>query len=205
MEYPAHIAATRHDTAGYTHLSLTRPAGYTYRPGQYVTLAYGGEDTPRFLALASHPSEEQLLFVSRHGADMVANVVLSAPQGKGFACNFASEGSFLFITHGSGIAAIRPAIRERAKARKSTDTLLYGIANAESMPDLDCLSDAEDIKQLRAYSRGSNSEHVQDVLKSLDLSPYTNVLLIGSKEMMESCRAILSEKNIQPNKIFSNY
>ncbi len=205
MQYEARITSTRTDTANYTHLSLARPEGFSYLPGQYVTLAYGDQDKPRFLALASHPSEDQLLFVSRHGAASAPQVSLSAPQGKGFACDFTNPGNFLHITHGSGISAIRPAIYERLRGGHSGDALLYGISGPEAVPDLDCLNETSGVKQLRAYSKAAKPQHVQDVLQNLDLSLFTHVILIGSKEMMESCRGVLSAKNFAVAAIFSNY
>ena len=205
MQFETEILASCKDKAGFLHQKIRRPVDFDFVPGQYVTLAYSSEDKPRFLALASHPSEAQLLFVSRHDASDAQAVHISAPQGKGFACDFTLQAPFLFITHGSGISAIRSAVLERKKLGHSGDTLLYGAQSADSEPELDCLADHTSLLQRRAYSQVSPGQRVQQVLQSVELQPFAAILMIGSKEMMQSCREIIIQKGFDPSKVFSNY
>lgn len=205
MQLQTDIISSKTDSAGYTHLRLRRPQGFDYVAGQYVTLATGNEEKPRFLAIASNASETELLFVSRHETDPRQPVKLSAPQGKGFGCNFDLPGAFLFITHGTGISAVRSAVVERQKRGHAGDFLLYGAQNVQALPEIDCLGEAAGLRQLRAFSKTATSQHVQDILQSLDLSSVAAMILIGSKEMMQSCREICAQKDFDAAKIFSNY
>ena len=205
MQFETEILASRNDAAGFHHLKLSRPDNFDFVPGQYVTLAYGNEDKPRFLALASHPTERQLLFISRQEAPPSQQVKISAPQGKGFACDFTLKTPFLFITHGTGISAIRSAALERKRLGHAGDTLLYGAQNAEAEPDVDCLTDQRSLRQLRAHSKVAPRQHVQQILQTLELNQFAAVIIIGSKEMMQSCREIIAEQGFDPAKVFSNY
>lgn len=205
MHLQTEILSSKADAAGYTHLKLSRPHGFDYVAGQYVTLSVGSEEKPRFLALASHASEADLLFVSRHETDTTQRVNLSAPQGKGFGCDFDSRGAFLFVTHGTGISAVRSAVLERQKRGHTGDVVLYGAQNAQAVPEIDCLSSTAPQKQLRAFSKVSPAQHVQDILQNLDLSPFAAIILIGSKEMMQSCREIFAHKSFNAANVFSNY
>ena len=85
------------------------------------------------------------------------------------------------------------------------DTLLYGIAGAATTPDIDCLAPAMPLRQLRAYSKASAPQRVQDVLQTLDLGAFAAIVIIGSKEMMQSCREIIAQKGFDPARVYSNY
>jgi len=205
MQYQAKAIATISDAAGYTHLRFERPREYNFVPGQYATLASEGDPKPRFLALASHPTESELLFVARQVFQDEALWTFSAPQGAGFAADFHDVRPFLFLTHGTGVSAIRPALIERQKLGRAADTLLYGVADAAAEPDLDCLRPAMPVRQLRAYSRSEAPQHVQNVLQTLELAPYAAIIIIGSQDMMQTCREIIAEKHFDPARVFSNY
>jgi ferredoxin-NADP reductase len=127
------VTAFKSDRANYSHLTLARPEGFIYVPGQYVTLAQDATEKPKFLAIASHASESNLYFLSRNSPPAVgAEMILSEPMGKGFTCDFKNPQAFLFLTHGTGISAIRPALIERRQSGFTHDTLLYGIRDAAS-------------------------------------------------------------------------
>lgn len=199
------VTAFKTDRANYSHLTLARPGGFNYVPGQYVTLSENAEAKPKFLALASHASEAELLFVSRSTPVAVGSeLILSEPMGKGFTCDFKDARPFLFLTHGTGISAIRPALIERRQLGFTGDTLLYGIRDASSEPELDCLSESFGVKQLRAFSEGRHW-HVQNALAEMDVSGIGAVILVGSKEMAASCREVLGTKGFSADRIFSNY
>lgn len=201
----AKVTAFTTDKANYSHLSLGRPKDFAYFPGQYVTLAESNDAKPKFLALASHASEPDLLFVSRSSPVAVGTeLIISAPMGTGFGSDFTGKKPFLFLTHGTGISAVRPAMVERRQLGFTGDTLLYGVRDAASEPELDCLRDSFGARQLRAFSEGRHW-HVQDALAQMDLSSFGTVILVGSKEMAASCRETLAGKNFPSNRIFSNY
>lgn len=204
MNQLAAILSQRTDSAGFIHTHLKRPAGFDYRPGQYVAATGNGEEKPRYLALASHPHETDLLLVSRHtyGGDVVS---LSAPQGNGFGCDYGDSNPMLFITHGTGISALRPAILERRSRGFQSDALLYGIADEQHEPDLDVLKKDFLLAQLRAYSQADKRHRVQQVLPALDCRTFGAVLLIGGKEMMADVKQILAAQNFPTERIFSNF
>lgn len=199
------VTAFKTDRANYSHLTLTRPVEFKYVPGQYVTLTENSEAKPKFLALASHASEPDLLFVSRTSPVAVGSeLLLSEPMGKGFTCDFKSPQPFLFLSHGTGISAIRPALIGRRQLGFHNDTLLYGIREAASEPELDCLSESFGVRQLRALS-AEKHWHVQDALAEMELSGFGTIILVGSKEMAESCREVLRAKGFPAERIYSNY
>ena len=178
----------KNDRGGFIHLLFKKPPGYHFSPGQYVTLTLNAGEKPKFLALASHDDEPHLLFVLRDLTAPKAAVAISAPQGKGFAADFGEKKPFLFLTHGTGISAIRPAMLERKRRGFGADVLLYGIASADKEPDLDCLRADFGVQQLRAYSNAEYKAYVQDHAHTLDVSHFGAILLVGSNEMMAACR-----------------
>lgn len=199
------ISDARSDRGGFTHWRLLKPEGYAFNPGQYAVITFKGSDKPKYLAIAAHRSEKDLLFISRDAVRTGDTLTLSEPQGKGFACDFADKRPILYLTHGTGISALRPAMLERRQRGFAEDTLLYGIASAAQEPELDCLSGDFGVKQLRAYSADEYKAYAQDRAHTLDVDHFGAVLLVGSKEMMASCREVLAAKGYPAEKIFSNY
>jgi len=194
----------RRDAAGYVHTRFARPAGFDYLPGQYLSITAEGEDKVRYLALASHRSEPHLLFLSRHSyAGKSASA--SAPQGKGFASDFSAPKPMLFITHGTGISALRPAILERRSRGFTTDTLLFGVADEAHEPDLDILKNDFPLRQIRAYSRTGDQQRVQQVLPAINTTKFGAILLIGGKEMMNDVKQVLTTQGFPAERVYSNF
>ncbi|HNJ64345.1 MAG TPA: hypothetical protein PKW28_00540 [Turneriella sp.] len=198
------LVKERHDAAGYVHTLFARPAGFEYLPGQYLAITAEGEDKARYLALASHGSEAHLLLLSRHSYEG-KSASTSAPQGKGFACDFSAPSPLLFITHGTGISALRPAILERRARGFTTDTLLFGVADEAHEPDLDVLKNDFPLRQLRAYSRTGDHQRVQQVLPAINTNDFAAVLLIGGKEMMSDVKQVLATQGFPAERIYSNF
>ncbi|MBX3722559.1 MAG: hypothetical protein KF713_12025 [Turneriella sp.] len=199
------IRGVKKDKGGFAHLSFTKPENYTFTPGQYAILTFTAGDKPKYLAFASHTTEADLLFVLRGDFSAGTEVAVSAPQGKGFGCDFGDTKPMLFLTHGTGISAIRPALIERKKRGFENDVLLYGIASAAQEPELDCLAADFGVEQLRAFSAAEYKAYVQDHAHTLAVEHFGAVLLVGSKEMMASCREVLAAKGFPAEKVFSNY
>lgn len=199
------IGDAHSDKGGFTHWRISKPEGYTFNPGQYAVITFKGSDKPKYLAIAAHRSEKDLLFISRDAVRTGDTLTLSEPQGNGFACDFADKRPILYLTHGTGISAIRPAMLERKHRGFSDDVLLYGIASASVEPELDCLALDFGVKQLRAFSADEYKAYVQDRAHTLDVEHFGAVLLVGSKEMMTSCREVLAAKGFPVERVFSNY
>jgi len=199
------IQTVGRDAGGFLQLRLERPQNYSYKPGQYAQVKFTATDKPKMLAFASHPSEEALFFISRDEIPTAETLTVSLPQGNGFCCDYADPRPMLFLTHGTGISAIRAAMLERRALGFTGDTLLYGIAAEHAEPDIDCLHANFSVRQLRAHSRAEFRAYVQDHLQTLDIAHFGAVLLIGSREMMAACREILATKQFPPEKIFSNF
>ncbi len=192
-------------TQGFNRLELRRPAGYDYLPGQYVQFSEAPGAKIKYLALASHPSEPHLLLAGKFSASAGTAVTISEAHGKGFFCNYADKRGFLFVTHGTGISALRPAMLERRMHGHCNDALLYGVRTKEDEPDLDCLAANFGAEQLRAYSGSFDNARVQQRLETMELLRFGTVLIVGSKEMMTTCREILAARSFPINQIFSNY
>jgi NAD(P)H-flavin reductase len=203
-EIQLELISERHDSAGYVHTRFARPTGFDYLPGQYLVITAEGEHKARYLALASHSSEAELFLLSRHSfAGKTATT--SPPQGEGFHCDFATPKPLLFITHGTGISALRPAILERRARGFTTDTLLYGVADEAHEPELDVVRNEFPLRQLRAYSRTGDHQRVQQVLPAINTSEFGAILLIGGKEMMSDVKQVLSTQGFPAERIYSNF
>ncbi len=194
----------RRDAAGYVHSVFARPSDFDYRPGQYLAITAADEDKARYLALASHESEAHLLLLSRHSYEG-KSASASPPQGKGFTCDFSAPRPLLFVTHGTGISALRPAIIERCARGFRTDTLLYGVADEAHEPDLDVLKNDFPLRQLRAYSRTGDHVRVQQVLPAINTSDFDGILLIGGKEMMNDVKQVLATHGFPAERVYSNF
>lgn len=201
---PLAFLGERRDRAGYYHTRFAKPIDFAYHPGQYAAMQLNAENKARYLAFASHPHEGDLLFISRHRCEG-QEATLSTPMGKGFGCNYNSPQPTLFITHGTGISALRPAILERRRVGAPVDTLLYGIADTEHEPELDILQANFPLRQLRAYSRSGAKERVQQILPSLEIDGFGAILLVGAKEMVAEVRAILVSKNYPAERVYTNF
>ncbi|MBV6493160.1 MAG: hypothetical protein LDLANPLL_01175 [Turneriella sp.] len=199
------VESKKQDPAGFTHLILSKPKEYRYKPGQYTYLALS-ENDKKTLAYASHESEPHLYFLFRGDYTHSTTPTLSKPQGAGFTCVFDNNTPMLFITHGTGITALRGAMVERKIHNLlKKDTLLYGSPSKDSEPSLDCLSANFGINQLRAYSQDPKNLHIQDVLQTLDVKNFESILLIGSGSMTKTCKEILITKNFPIEKIYTNF
>lgn len=194
----------KRDSGNFTHLRVAPLPGPKHKPGQYLTLSFGETDKPKFLAIASHISEQHLLFITRIEGSIPDHVFISEAMGNGFGCDFTDVKPFLFLGHGTAISALRPAVLERRQMGFSDDAILFGVASKKDEPDVDILNKDSGLTQLRAYSQEKN-QRVQDLLAGIDLSVFGTVILIGSKEMMAACRQVLGAKNLPAERIFSNY
>lgn len=127
---------------GVYELRFTKPAGFAFRPGQFILLDVPLADRPgdiqtRALSIASTPDEGDLLFVVkivaggrlgrwvtevlREGTAVslkgpFGNFVLDRPISPSHAHRLPvrPEGNFLFIATGAGIAPFRPMALEAA-------------------------------------------------------------------------------------------
>ncbi|MCX7631798.1 MAG: hypothetical protein N2Z22_00540 [Turneriella sp.] len=197
--FPLEILSEDIDSAGFVHTRVLRPASFHYTPGQYVVV-FANDGQKRYFALASHPEEKELLFLTRQP---LRAATFSLPQGTGFGCDFRDKRPWLFITHGSGISALRPAILERRRRGLASDTLIYGIRQWGAQPALDVLG--ADFPLHKIYALSAQGERVQQRLRSHALSHYGAVLLVGSQEMMTEVRQILAENQFPASAIYTNY
>jgi len=197
------VTSSKTDRGGFMHIRVEKPTRFVHTSGQYVTFQGEHDDKPKYLAIASHTNEADLLFVFR-GTLNGDTVQISQPMGTGFRVDFSDPRPMLFLTHGTGISAVRPAIIERHLAKLQGDVLVYGIADSASEPELDVLTDAS-LTQMRAFSKTESPKRVQMLLTELDTSNFGAIIMVGSKEMMADNRTLLMRKQFAAEKIISNY
>ncbi len=139
---------------------LTKPAGFAFKPGQFVLFDVPLIDNPadvqtRAFSIASMPSEFELLFAiklvpggraSRWVKEMVeegSEIVIKGPFGN-FLLDPTPDRSLLFIATGTGIAPFRSQIvdaLERGDTRKID--LIFGVMAEQDlfwMEELDALA-----------------------------------------------------------------
>jgi NAD(P)H-flavin reductase len=147
----APIVAQNQEGTRYVRLEIEPPPafeGLHHRPAQYVTLKTSAFE-PRFFVLAQAPGDAHWQFLIEAVADVEPfleaigrgePLLVSAPEGSGFAPSGAvGRHAHLFAT-GSGIATMRPLIRHWLSEPSSAPrhiTLYYGETSEEDFAYLD--------------------------------------------------------------------
>jgi NAD(P)H-flavin reductase len=117
--HPYRIRHNLAEATGLRRIELDAVTAPETRPGQYVKLALSEGEKPTFLAIASCPGEPLTLLVKVEGPVATAlcekrtgeQVYLSEPLGRGFALERTENRDVIVLCNGSGISAIRPAMR----------------------------------------------------------------------------------------------
>ena len=131
-------------------IAMTKPADFTFKPGQFVLFDVPLVDNPadvqtRAFSIASTPSESELLFAiklvpggraSRWVKEMVeegSEIVIKGPFGN-FLLDPAPDRSLLFIATGTGIAPFRAQIvdaLQRGDTRRMD--VIFGVRSEEDV------------------------------------------------------------------------
>jgi ferredoxin-NADP reductase len=134
--FSTRITARRHLTPRTFELTLVKPPGFIFVPGQRVRLKHGGAE--RDYSIASAPSEEVLrlcIRIAERGA--LSPLLAAAPEGTalaftgphGYFTFKASPRPPVFVATGTGIAPFGAM----AAAGLSGFILLHGVAQAEDL------------------------------------------------------------------------
>ena len=195
------------------------------RPGQYVTLAVEGLE-PCFFAIANAPSRW-----SRQGWEFLIDrageagpifealrpgdaVLASPPEGSGYpVAEVVGRGALLFTT-GSGIASLRPVLQhwsDHPDQAPCDVALYYGEGTRGDFAYTDELADwrARGVQVYQAIGdlpgRGGGYRYVQHAFEA-DAPDLTDavVFLSGAPIMLQAVTALLLERHIPANHIFTN-
>jgi NAD(P)H-flavin reductase len=153
MPIPTHtIVCTRNALIARDvyEFALTKPAGFIFKPGQFVLFEVALLDNPadvqtRAFSIASTPEEEELIFVAklvRNGRASAwiekklmkgSEVKMKGPFGN-FLLDETSDRELLFIATSTGIAPFRSQILAALKANSERRIdLIYGVRSEEDV------------------------------------------------------------------------
>lgn len=133
---------------GVYELRFTKPAGFTFKPGQFILFNVPLVDHPhdmqtRAFSIASAPAEDDLLFVAKMIPGGRASRWIDEVLGEGVSVSFTGAfGNFvldtvtdkhpLFVATGTGIAPFRSMMRGAMGERKRID-LIFGVKSEEDL------------------------------------------------------------------------
>jgi NAD(P)H-flavin reductase len=219
---PAGGDLARHD--------LLPPSGYaeSYRhPGQYVELSLEGNST--LFALAGDVGSKTWEIFVRPGGDVAdallalpigGHVGLSKADGPGFPLDDANGRRLLVLATGSGIAAMRPVLKERIRhgAAPITEAFL-GVRRSVDLPMPDevrgwaeagvavtvCLS-----REVGTGARGSAEGYVQDALRrraaaAPEALAHGIVFAAGVPAMVSEVRKLAATLGLSEADVRTNY
>src|SRR3989338_4445079 len=135
---------------GVYEFRFMKPKEVTFKPGQFVLFDVGLIEHPediqtRAFSLASHPSEEELIFVAKmkeggrasrwieETLTMGSTVRMQGPFGN-FVLDAATPKEFLFIATSTGVAPFRSQIMDRLQQGDTRRIdLVYGVRSEEDL------------------------------------------------------------------------
>ncbi len=226
-QIPRHLAHISDRREGHplvvVTLSLPRSVLQTHSvPGQYVSIAAGGEEG--YFVLASPIGADAWKLLVKAGgtaadtllaAPLGTTVSTSAALGDGFPCDDA-RGRPLFVTlAGTGIAAAPPiAARRIAEGDAARTHMFLGLRHAADSP---CTEDvtawrAAGLRVTLCVSReepsqpGTERGYVQDVAR-VHLARESAALLfaVGPEPMLQALRALAKSLGIKESDVRTNY
>jgi NAD(P)H-flavin reductase len=216
------VVDNRTEAAGVRRLVITRPDGWSHRPGQVAELACepGGAG---FFAIASGPDEATLDFLVKVGPDTMAltgarrgdTLTLRGPFGAGFTLPDAAPGRrLLFVGAGTALAALRSGLVAARQDHDAADlALLVGVRRPAELAFADELArlDAEGARVHVVVSRADAAEPwsgargwVQDHIKDV-VAPETWVFVAGSDALEDAVEAALDAAGVPLVRVQRNY
>lgn len=186
-------------------VSLTRPAGFTFLPGQHIRFLHQG--LQREYTIISAPHEEQIRLCIRHVEDgRFSGILVSAPEGfeftftgpHGYFQFVASDRQAVFVATGTGIAPFVAFAQNHVRGF----ILLHGIPFPAEQYYRELLSNASSLyvpcfSRIAADMPASSSGfrgRVSDYLETeLPLGEY-DFYLCGKAEMISDSLRIIDDR-----------
>ena len=200
QDYSADIIERRWLSKKTFEIILNRPASFTFKPGQRISLKF--KKMERDYSLASSPDESHLKLCIRHVKKGVLSQALGDTQ-IGTRISFAGPHGYftykdpqrptVFIATGTGIAPFRSMVRSGT----SPDFLLHGVETSEDLyyseefqsvaeSYIPCLSQS---KNSQTYFRGRVTDYLQMHLPPDNYDFY----LCGRREMIRDATLLVDE------------
>ena len=196
-----------------SEVSLTRPAGFTFLPGQRIRFLHQG--LQRDYTMISGPQENQIRLCIHHVAGgQFSGILISAPEGTGFTFTgphgyfqfAASDRQAVFVATGTGIAPFVAFVQNHV----SGFILLHGVPDPAEQYYKQQLSHAASL-YVPCFSRISGTHdkastgfhgRVTDYLEAvLPLDVY-DFYLCGKPEMISDSLQIIDER-FPASKVFT--
>lgn len=216
------VLANNDEAPGVRRLVLERPEGWSHRPGQVAELALG-PGTAGYFAIASAPSERELVFLVKLADDTTfpigdavegVDVDVHGPFGAGFDLPRDAAAELLFVGAGTALAALRAGVVE-ALVHHAPErvTLLCGVRRPNDLAFRDELAawSARGVRVRVVVSRPDPDDawsgHVGWVQRCLiDLiRPTTFAFLAGSDVLEDAVEAELIGAGVARDHIQRNY
>jgi NAD(P)H-flavin reductase len=220
----AKVARTWRESFTLRGLALTAApevAARYQRPGQFVTVYHGGEESP--FALASEPGADLELLVKKGkplnealvALPVGSEVQISAPTGKGFPVDDHEGMDLLLCAAGSGIAPLRGVIRSILPRRDKFGKvrMFYGQRHPSE------LAYVAEHREWRAAgveitlivsgmdeSWSGDRGYVQDAVKTAKADWSKSVAyVVGKGEMIDAVRDVLGGLGVPAERVYRNY
>jgi glycine betaine catabolism B len=223
MEFDSRIIGTLLQTHDVMSLSLTKPDGFSYRPGQYCLVSIPGEfaGQSRPFTFTSSPTDDHLgLAIKRMGLFTTAlhalksgdTLHISAPFGEQLSFDESIKDDVVFVAGGSGITPFMAALRYAgAKHLKNRLILFYSNRSEKDIifrADLDQM-DGKTVKIVNTLTdempvswKGERGFISEKLIRKYVPSPSRWLWYIcGPPPMIDAMKKILSEMGVPQERL----
>lgn len=192
------VRAVRPEGPNAVTLTLSRPKGSRFRPGQYVWIELPGlKPTP--FAVSGTPSATTLQ-ITVQGIGATSRALVDLPVGarirmspaQGSALSREGSGPLYLVAGGSGVAPLRAV----SEAMGGASQLFVGVDTPEDVlfaDHLETLADRVHLEVARTEG-GTQGRSVVDAVRDAELDSSGRVVVVGSDGMMAATVQVLREK-----------
>lgn len=223
-EYSAALQEVRFVTSNVAIFSFTRPAGFTFKAGQFVQfkIPHGNSPVWRSYSIASAPSVPYLDFAIKIIPGGIASehlkklnpgetIIFTGPEGR-FVTSFDLPSRKVFIGTGTGLAPIMSIITDRVEAGLPDEQLelIFGVRMETDIfweeELLRLAGKCSNFKHIITLSRPENDSWAGPMGRvtahiNSERGPGTEYFVCGSLEMIKDVRAILLANQVSMKQI----
>lgn len=196
-------------------LTVSRPTGFDYFPGQFVMITddIAGQPVKRAYTLSSHPSEDFLMFYIRRvpGGKMSnhlfnkrvgAAIEISAPMGVHYAGRFKNLANITYLVAGCGIAGVRSLVLEFKNKKKQL--VVHQERYRQYLVWSDLFKKYADYQPVLSRQKvvGVKEGHIEDFLSSW-LTNETIYYVVGSLDFVRQISQLIRQAGLRSIDIHS--
>lgn len=213
VKFSSTLLEVRQLTPTVKHLVFSTPSGFSFLPGQYISLILtaGDKKIRRLYSIASKPGGDTIELCIKIINGGVATPIIDklvkgdtveflGPLGEFVIKDSSKERDLVFIATGTGVAPFRSMVLELLE--KGHDKKITLIGGYRSYALYEELKELEKEYPQFNYKTLLSPQRVQGVLPEISIEN-TNFYICGLKEMVNSVREILVQRGVPMNAIHS--